>query len=143
MAKLDPEIEVVGQACPLLVPLIEEHYYDKPETRMILRKYLRPLKDQHIDTLILGCTHYPILQKTFQQIMGKNVHVLPGGEIVAESLRDYLERHPEIETLLKKSSNGKVGSISFNTTDDPKRFQQFGSLFFGKDIGEVKKVVLV
>lgn len=129
--KLNPKIQVIGQACPLLIPLIEEGWHEKPETRMILKKYLRPLKSQNIDILILGCTHYPILQKMFQQIMGKKVHVPDPGKIVGSSLKDYLMRHPEIEKTLRKA---EIPTLTLLTTDDPKRFDNFGKIFLGKEI---------
>lgn len=132
---LKPEITVVNQACPLLVPLIEEHYHQKPEAMMILRKYLRPLKSHNIDTLILGCTHYPLMAKDFKRMMGKRVKVLDSSKIVAESLADYLIRHPEIEGQLEKGSKR-----DFFTTDDPEKFKDFGEKFAGMKVGEVSSV---
>ncbi len=134
---LKPDVKVYKQACPLLVPLIEEHWHKKPETKMILKKYLHHLKTCNIDTLILGCTHYPFLFREFQRVMGKNVRVLHPGEIVAKSLQDYLVRHPEIEHLL-----GKKAQRFFSTTDDPKKFKIFGSEFLGQSLGEVHNVIL-
>lgn len=123
---IDPGVSVVSQACPLLVPLIEEGWDGKPETNMILRKYLRPLKHAHVDTLVLGCTHYGLIYKTFQRMMGRRCVVLESGKIVAKSFSDYLKRHPEIETLLSRG-----GKRTFFTTDDPERFSDIGSRFFG------------
>jgi glutamate racemase len=134
---LDPDIKVYSQACPLLVPLVEENWHSKPEARIILKKYLRPLKNRNVDVLILGCTHYPFLIKDFKRYMGKRVQVPHPGIIVAHSLRDYLKRHPEIETLLSKK-----GLRSFLTTDDPERFMEFGNKFFKEKIKEVKKIHL-
>ena len=71
---------------------------------MILKKYLRSVKAANCDTMILGCTHYPLMYKDFKRYMGKNVNVLNSGEIVADSFTDYLERHPEIEKLITKST---------------------------------------
>lgn len=130
-------LKVYGQACPLLVPLVEEHWYKKPETRMILKKYLLPLKSCNIDTLILGCTHYPFLYREFCRIMGKKVRVLKTGEIVAASLKDYLKRHSEIETLLTRKSRR-----FFLTTDDSERFKKLGSEFLQQPLREVKKINL-
>lgn len=135
LRKLNPAIHVQGQACPLLVPLIEEGWASKRETKMILKKYLRPLKTANIDTLILGCTHYPHLYKGFQRIMGKNVRIPHPGEIVAASLKDYLSRHPEIEKLLTRK-----GTRAFLTTDDPLRFQQVGKEFLSQDLKGTKQV---
>ncbi len=131
---LNPDIKVYSQACPLLVPLVEEDWIKKPETRMILKKYLRPIKSANVDTLILGCTHYPLLLKEFRQIMGKRITVPNPGKIVAHSLVDYLKRHPEIETLLTKGKKR-----TYTTTDDPTRFAAAASKFLGQKIEEVFK----
>jgi len=128
---------IYQQPCPLLVPLVEEGWLKKPETKMILKKYLRPLKQKKIDTLILGCTHYPFLIKDIQRIMGKNCRVLDPPKIVAEKLRDYLKRHPEIESKISKNQE-----LLFYTTDDAKRFKQFGEKFLSKGIKKVKRVEL-
>lgn len=120
LKKQKPEITVVQQACPLLVPLIEEHWHKKPESRMILRKYMRPLKSHGIDTLILGCTHYPHMMKDFLATMGKRVKVLDSGKIVAESLAEYFVRHPEIESQLARGA-----ARQFFTTDNAGRFEEF------------------
>lgn len=120
------KLSVVSQACPLLVPLIEEHWHTKPEARMILRKYLRPVKSHNIDTLILGCTHYPLMLGDFKRIMGKRTRVLDSGKIVAERLKDYLIKHPEIKRQLDRGDKR-----TFCTTDDPKRFLEFTKTFAG------------
>ena len=129
LQKLKPAVKVYQQAAPLLVPLIEEGVLDRPETRMILKKYLRPLKERQIDTLILGCTHYPLLQKEIQRISGKQVKVLDVAKIVAEKLADYLKRHPETESRLEKNHQ-----IKYLTTDDSRRFSELGSKFLGEKI---------
>lgn len=120
------KLSVVSQACPLLVPLIEEHWHTKPEARMILRKYLRPVKSHNIDTLILGCTHYPLMLGDFKRMIGKRTRVLDSGKIVAESLKNYLVKHPEIERQLDRGDKR-----TFCTTDDPKRFLEFTKTFAG------------
>lgn len=137
LKKLYPEVQVFQQAAPLLVPLIEEGWLKKPEARMILKKYLRPLKLKQIDTLILACTHYPVWQNYIQRIMGKSCIVLDSPLAVADSLADYLKRHPEIERNIKKSKDSK--RVDYFTTDDPDRFSELGSWFFGKNI-KVKRV---
>lgn len=134
---LKPDVRVYSQACPLLVPLIEEGWINKPETKMILKKYLRPLKSCNVDTLILGCTHYPFLIKEFKRIMGKKVKVPHPGEIVAKSLKDYLHRHTEIEKLLSKE-----GTRTFLTTDSPERFKTTGKNLLKIDMQKVEKVEL-
>jgi glutamate racemase len=130
--KLNPGLTVFERACPLLVPLVEEGWVGRPETNSILKKYVRPLKSTAIDTLILGCTHYPFLKKDIERIMGKNCRVLDAPGIVAEKLVDYLIRHPEIEERLSRE-----GNRAFCTTDDPERFRTFGEEFLGRKIGEV------
>lgn len=130
-------ITVVTQACPLLVPLIEEHWHTKPEARMILRKYLRPAKSHNIDTLILGCTHYPLMLGDFKRMMGKRTRILDNGKIVAASLKNYLSRHPEIERQLERD-----GKRIFCTTDDPERFQEFTKTFARITITSPQKIIL-
>lgn len=133
--KLNPDLMIYGRACPLLVPLVEEGWIGKPETNMILKKYLRPLKTKRVDTLILGCTHYPFLKNDIIRIMGKNCHVLDAPGIVAEKLAAYLKRHPEIEQRLTQKK-----ARAFFTSDDPKRFQAFGGRFLGRRIEGVQRV---
>ena len=135
--KLSSDLRGYGLACPLLVPLVEEGWVGKPETHRILKKYLRPLKDRKVDTLILGCTHYPFLQKDIERIMGKNCKVLDGPGIVADKLEDYLRRHPEIETRVSRT-----GKVTYFTTDDPERFKRFGEKFLGQSIRAVEKLTL-
>jgi glutamate racemase len=137
LAKLDSEIKVYSQACPLLVPFIEEGWHNKPEALMILKKYLRDLKSKNTDTLILGCTHYPLMYKYFAKYMGKKVQVPHPGKIVAESLVDYLQRHPEIESRLSKG-----GKQKYSTTDCTDNFKQFANRELKLNIKEVSKVKL-
>lgn len=135
--KLNPNIKVYSKACPLLVPLIEEDWHTKPEAISILKKYLRPVKSYNIDTLILGCTHYSLMIKDFQRIMGKKVKILESGDITAKKLKDYLQRHPEIEKKLSRNKNR-----TFLTTDDPVKFKEFTEKHFGMKIRMPEKIVL-
>ena len=137
LKNLDSEIKVYSKACPLLVPLIEEHWHHKPEAKKILKKYLLPLKSANTDTLILGCTHYPLMYKDFDKYMGKRVNVLDSGKIIALSLKDYLKRHPEIEKTLSK--NGKREYI---TTDRADAFKEFGNKELSLQIDTVKTDVI-
>lgn len=121
--------KIYPQACPLLVPLIEEGWNEKPETASILKHYLVPLKKDGVETLILGCTHYPILIKQIRKIMGKNCKVLNTGKIVAHSLKKYLERHPEIERGLSKNKKRQ-----YFTTDKAQRINQLANKFLSKKI---------
>lgn len=136
--KLDPSIRVFGQACPLLVPLIEEGWHHKPEARSILKKYLASVKDFAPDVLILGCTHYPLMQDVFEDIMGKRVHVLDAPAALAESLANYLTRHPEIDSQLSKN-----GERLFTCTDAPERFSEFATKFIGGEKVNAEKVEMV
>jgi len=130
------KIKVFSQACPLLVPLIEEGLLKRPETMKILRGYLRPLKNQKIDTLILGCTHYPMLLKQFQSAIGARVKVFNPAQVVAEKLKDYLVRHPEIEKKLTKGKNHR-----FLVTDLTSNFLDNAQAWLGQKI-ELEKIEL-
>ena len=92
---LNPKIKVFGQATPLLVPLIEEGWENSKETFSILKKYISPLRKKKIDTLILGCTHYPILLKQIKKIMGPKVTLINSAQEVARKLKEYLEKNPK------------------------------------------------
>jgi len=130
-----PDAKVVQQACPLLVPLVEEGWERTPEARRILRKYLLPLKAHHPDVLILGCTHYEALHPLFQAKMGKRCTVLHTPDVVARKLAMYVERHPEYNL-------GNTGKTVFLTTGDPERFQELGSRFYGSQIDSVERIEL-
>lgn len=129
LAKLRPGTTVVQQAAPLLVPLIEEGWAKRTTTRHILKGYLRPLADAGVDTVILGCTHYPLLLPTIQQLLPRRTKVLHAGPIAAAKLADYLQRHPEIESQLARG-----GEVKFCTTDDPARFSKQAERWWGSDI---------
>ena len=124
-----PGLKIISQAGPLLVPLIEEGWLNRTETKKIIRYYLRPLKDKRIDTLILGCTHYPILYKEFEQACGKSCKVLDSAKITAEKLIDYLKRHPEIESKLARGQNHR-----FLVTDLTPTFQVNAEKWLGRKI---------
>ena len=85
------DAKVYSAACPLLVPLVEEGWMKKPETRMIVKKYLHPLKVRQIDTLILGCTHYPLLKKTIQHKIGKRVNIIDSSDAIAEKIKKFCQ----------------------------------------------------
>lgn len=127
--KVDTKIKVFQKACPLLVPIVESGEVENPVTDIILKYYLTTLMNKNIDTLVLGCTHYGLLDKKIRKIVGDKVHVVSEAKVVPEKLKDYLERHPEIEVNISKNS-----TVSFCSTDTTDNFQKFGSKFFGKDI---------
>lgn len=125
--KRSPKAEVFQKSCPLLVPIVEAGEHNSEIARLALRNYLKPLLNKKIDTLILGCTHYGILEKEISRIAGKKIKVISEGKIVAGKLADYLERHKKIEKRLSKKSK-----VVFLTTDLTDKFQNLGSQFFGR-----------
>jgi len=127
-----PEIKVHQQACPLWVPLIENGEYDQPGADYFVKKYLDQVLAQSdsIDTILLACTHYPLLMAKMQEYLPDHIRVVPQGDIVASSLQDYLNRHPEME---KRLSKGKVQQF-FTTSDDTMDFDHHASIFFGEEV---------
>jgi glutamate racemase len=111
------------------VPLIEAGEHNSNAARMILQDYLKPLLGRKIDTLILGCTHYGILERSIRKIAGDNVKIISESDVVAKKLKIYLGHHPEIEKRLARR-----GKRSFYSTDLTEKFQKLGSKFFGKKI---------
>lgn len=131
IGKLFPDLTVIGEACPMWVPLVENREYDKPGADYFVKQHLDRLieKDPLIDTIILGCTHYPILIDKINRLLPKHIHVISQGKYVAESLKDYLQRHPEME---KKCA--KDGNIQYFTTDSPEKFRSQASIFLHEQI---------
>jgi glutamate racemase len=116
---MKPAAKVYSVACPLLVPLVEEGWLKKPETVMILKKYLHPLKVRQIDTLILGCTHYPLLLDKIQRKIGKRVTVIDSSIALAENIKDFLGTHPEVDNFL-----GKKGEFRLFVSDVTEQFEK-------------------
>lgn len=125
--KLDPQIKIFQQATPLLVPLIENQGLRWAES--ILEEYLKPLLVKNIDTLILGCTHYPAFKDLIKKKVGENVEVISQDEIIPNKLKDYLFRHPEIEKDLSKNSKRE-----FIVTDLTENIQELAKELFGKKV---------
>lgn len=138
IAKLNPEIEVVQQACPMWVPLVENKEFESDGGLYFVEKYILELlqKDSLIDTIVLACTHYPILKEQIQSFLPKDIKVISQGEIVAKSLRDYLYRHPEMEAKCSKN-----GLRSYYTTEFVDSFQEKASIFMNEKI-EAKHIRL-
>lgn len=128
IAKSFPDIILTQQACPMLVPLIENDEFDNSGADYFISKYSSSLleKDPLIDTVILGCTHYPIIFEKIKENLSEEIMIINQGNIVAKSLDDYLQRHPEIEQNLKKDSGRQ-----FFTTDNPEIFDKLALLFYG------------
>ena len=126
-----PDATVHQEACPMWVPIVENGEYDSPGADYFIQKHLNHLLDQHrqIDTLLLACTHYPLLVPAIHRFIPPHIQVVSQGEIVAGSLADYLQRHPEIAG--KCAQNGQ---IRFCTTDSAADFNEKGAIFFGKSI---------
>lgn len=131
LAKFAPDIEVHQHACPMWVPLIENQQYEHPAGKQFILEDVQQLlsTNEQIDTILLACTHYPVLQEQLQQLVGPNIQIVPQGPIVAEKLAVYLDAHPEMEQRLSK--NGEVG---FFTSETPVVFNQKASHFFGQKV---------
>lgn len=130
--KFFPDVKVFQQACPLWVPLIENDEYQNDGADFFIQKYLNEIlaQSEDIDTLVLACTHYPLLRERLTYFLGeKKIKIIGQGEIVAERLQDYLQRHPEIE---KRCSKNK--ERLFCTTDDAKVFDRQATKFFGQKL---------
>jgi len=127
-----PDVKVYQQACPLWVPLIENGEHDKPGADYFVKKYLDQVLAQspHIDTLLLACTHYPLLQQKITGYLPDSIRAISQGDIVAKSLVDYLQRHPEMENSLSKNGTQKF----FTTTDDTADFDHYAEIFFGAPV---------
>ena len=127
--KLNPSIEIFGSACPLLVSIVEAGEEGSEISKLAIKNYIQPLVEKDIDTLILGCTHYGLLEEEIKNEVGKEVNVISEGKIVAKKLEDYLKRHPEVDNILAKNHG-----VEFFTTDLTDKFKTLGSKFFGKTI---------
>lgn len=131
IAKLYPEVQVTGQACPMWVPLVEYGESQSPGADYFVKLYLDQLltRDAAIDTLILACTHYPLLRDKIDAVLPQTVRVISQGELVANSLADYLVRHPEMEQRLSQGAQ-----VSYRTTECPDKFAELASIFTGTDV---------
>jgi glutamate racemase len=132
LAKLAPGLSLIQQACPLLVPLVEAGELDGPGIDHYVAKYWRAtqaLGGESIGALLLACTHYPLLLPKIRAIVPAHVDILVQGDIVAPSLADYLDRHPEIESMLSRH-----GSRQFLTTDQTEGFDRLAEVFLGHSV---------
>jgi glutamate racemase len=129
--KFYPAIKVSQEACPIWVPLIEANEHQSPGADYFVKKHIDNLleKDAAIDTILLACTHYPLLLDKIMKYVPGNVSVIAQGEIVANSLKDYLTRHPEMEEKCSKN-----GGRKFYTTGDTGDFNNHASMFFERDV---------
>ena len=137
--KLFPDVTVTGEACPMWVPLVENNEYASEGADYFVQKHIRQLleKDPKIDTIILGCTHYPLLIEKIRQFTPSHVRIVPQGEYVAHSLQDYLKRHPEMDIRCTKN-----GTCRFLTTESTAKFEESASIFLRMDEMEVESITL-
>ena len=136
--KLYPDIQVSGVACPFWVPLVEYNEADSPGADYFVKKRIDQLMrlDPQIDTVILGCTHYPLLLPKIHKYSPRGVRIIAQGEYVASSLQSYFQRHPDMEQRCTKN-----GQTRYLTTENPEKFKEQAKLFLHEDI-EVENVVL-
>ncbi len=127
--KIKPEARVYSAACPLLVPLVEEGWLKKPVTSMIVKKYLHPLKVRQIDTLILGCTHYPLLNKTIQNKIGKRVNIIDSSAGVAKKVNDFLKTNIDVESKLAKN-----GKFQLFVSDITRQFEKTAKVVLKRNV---------
>jgi glutamate racemase len=136
--KLHPHIMVTQEACPMWVPLVEDNTFNTPGGAFFIKQNLESIlsKDTQIDTLILGCTHYPILMEQIRKFVPDSVSIIAQGEIVADKLFDYLKRHPEMADKCSKN-----GMTMYYTTENSRSFEEKASLFLDEKI-VAKQMVL-
>ena len=137
LLKQDPTLTITQQACPMWVPLIESGEHLNAGADYFVEKYLTQLltHDPLIDTLILGCTHYPLLQPKIERFLagiGRPISIVSQGKIVANSLADYLRRHPEIVARISSDSERKPEDVLYLTTESAKKFEESASLFLAE-----------
>jgi glutamate racemase len=139
IAKINPNIRVFQEACPMWVPLVENNEYQKDGADYFVKQHIDNLlqKSSHIDVIVLACTHYPLLIDKIKKYVPSGIHILSQGAIVSESLSGYLRRHPEMDSQL-----GKNKIRIFQTTDSPELFDRYASIFFGEEIRSEKVNIL-
>ncbi len=135
LAKLFPDVSVHGQACPMWVPLVEYGESNGEGADFFVQKYLNELleQDQQIDSIVLACTHYPLLRPKIEQYLPEGITLLSQGELVATSLKDYLHRHPEMNDRLTQG-----GSIRYLTTECPDKFGDLASIFVDEEVNATR-----
>ena len=131
IAKFHPDIKVTGQACPLWAAIVEAGESESEGAEFFVRKRIGQLleKDPLIDTIILGCTHYPLLMNALKKAVPEGIRIVSQGEYVAASLEDYLRRHPDMDSMCSKG-----GTMRFYTTESPERFKECAKMFLHKDV---------
>jgi len=135
IAKFWPDLRIEQEACPMLVPLVENALLEHSATEMFVKEYTQKIlaKEPRIDTLVLGCTHYPLLQGLFLKVLPKNIKIVSQGSIIAQKTLEYLANHPEIDARISKK-DGKNGEIRFLTTDSAEFFEKGAKAFWNTQI---------
>lgn len=136
--RLDPAIKVFSVSCPLFVPIVEEGWVTRPVTRTVARDYLAPLRRAKVDTLILGCTHYPLLKGMLRQVLGPAIRLIDSAHQVALHAKVILQRRH----LLNLGANGAHPAHHFYVSDESKHFTALGRQFLGRAIGPVTRVTV-
>ncbi len=126
------DIEIVSKDCPLFVPLVEEGWINHPVTRLVIEEYLLPLKEKGIDSLFLGCTHYPVIKDPIAKVLGDEIRLIDSAETVTEKV------HSILKSLGWFSKSQKVQEDEFYVTDFPERFKRVGEIFLQKKINSVQ-----
>ena len=131
IGKFFPDVRVIQEACPMWVPLVENNEFDGHGTDYFIKKHIHQLlkREPRIDTILLACTHYPVLLKKIVEYTPVDITILTQGEIVAVSLADYLRRHPEMESRLSKN-----GNRTFYTTDSTEDFDNHAAIFYRQPV---------
>lgn len=140
---LDTSIKVFSLACPLFVPLAEEGYIDKEATRLIAREYLQTMLDVNIDTLVLGCTHYPLLKQIISEVMGNKVTLIDSGEETARfARRKLIEANLLSPATIEANDGGSVarGEHKFFVSDVPEKFSKVATRFLGQIVDGITRV---
>lgn len=133
--RLDPDVNVIAKACPLFVPIVEEGRTDDEATLLVAREYLEPLKGEGVDTLVLGCTHYPLLKAIIARVMGGGVKLIDSAHSVAAQVKEVLGRRGMLASRAK-------ASMKFYVSDWPENFKALGKGFLGEELRQVKEVRL-
>lgn len=135
--KLSPDITVTGVACPMWVPLVENGEYDKHSADYFVSERINHLLtlDPQIDAIILGCTHYPLLLDKIRRFCPDNIEIISQGSYIADSLLDYLHRHPDMDARLSRN-----GTCRYFTSESPERFKEQAAMFISQDVLEVQRM---
>ncbi len=136
----EPEIKYFGKACPLFVSLAEEGWWDGEITRLTAEKYLAPLKEAHVDTLVLGCTHYPLLTPVIAGVMGPEVRLINSAAVVADAVKERLLAAGLLRDTGYGDEDGKKANVAFYTSDSIEKFKTLGSRFLGAGVSPVEKI---